>query len=151
MTSRVDPHEIAALLFQAADATRRRFEEMCARYVLTPVQARLLLELEHPASMRQLSERLKCDQSNITGLADRLEEGGWVQRVQGPHDRRVRLLSTTRIGEALRRKLEAALYETSPFLANLTVAEQRTLRNLLRKMVAGQPRTEVFSRTAQSR
>lgn len=136
-----DPHEIAGLLFAAAEATRSRFEELCARFEMTPVQARALLALERPLAMRDLAALLRCDQSNVTGLADRLERQGLVAREPDPADRRVTRLAATRKGQALRRKLDAALHETSPFLASLGDRELRALRDLLRKVVAAGPPT----------
>jgi DNA-binding MarR family transcriptional regulator len=129
-----EAHEIAGLLFGAAEITRRRFDELCARFQMTPVQARALLALENPAPMRDLAAHLRCDPSNVTGIADRLESRGLVRRDADHHDRRVKLLVATPAGEKLRRELEAALLETSPFMVGLTRAERRSLRDLLLKI-----------------
>jgi hypothetical protein len=44
--------------------------------------------------MRMLADRLACERSYITGLADQLEERGLVTRATG-EDRRVKLLALT--------------------------------------------------------
>lgn len=129
-----EAHEIAGLLFGAAELTRRRFDELCARFGMTPVQARALLALDHPVPMRELADHLRCDPSNVTGIADRLESRGLVRREPRSGDRRVKQLVTTTAGERLRRQLESALLATSPFMAALTARERQSLRNLLRKV-----------------
>ncbi len=129
-----EAHEIAGLLFGAAELTRSRFDELCAGFGMTPVQARALLALDHPVPMRELAEHLRCDPSNVTGIADRLESRGLVRRQAQAGDRRVKHLVATTAGEQLRNQLEAALLETSPFMAVLSQRERRSLRNLLRKV-----------------
>ncbi len=54
---------------------------------LAPAQARALheLDLERPISMRELAQRLKSDPSNVTGLIDRLEARGLVERRADPN------------------------------------------------------------------
>jgi DNA-binding MarR family transcriptional regulator len=135
-----EAHEIAGLLFGAAELTRRRFDELCARFGMTPVQARALLALDRPVPMRELADHLRCDPSNVTGIADRLESRGLVCREPLASDRRVKQLVTTAAGKKLRRQLESALLETSPFMAALTVRERRALRNLLRKVNEARPK-----------
>jgi DNA-binding MarR family transcriptional regulator len=129
-----EAHEIAGLLFGAAELTRRRFDELCAGFGMTPVQARALLALERPLPMRELAGILRCDPSNVTGIADRLESRGLVRRDSSGSDRRVKFLLATPAGEEMRRTLEEALIETSPFMAGLTSDERRTLRTLLIKI-----------------
>lgn len=129
-----DAHEIAGLLFGAAELTRQRFQRMCEQHDLTPVQARALMALAQPAPMRALADILRCDPSNVTGIADRLEDRGLITRVAAPGDRRVKLLASTSAGDGLRRKLERALRATSPFLRSLTDRERADLKRLLAKM-----------------
>lgn len=131
-----EAHEIAGLLFGAVDLTRSRFDRLCEKFEMTPVQARALMALDRPKPMRELADELRCDPSNITGLADRLEHRGLVTRRAASEDRRVKLLVVTPAGAAVRRELEAALLRTSPFMAALTGAERASLRKLLRKINA---------------
>ena len=52
-------------------------------------------------SQRELSDFLVVDRSNITGLLDRMEKSGWVQRTDHPNDRRVYLVTLTVAGRKL--------------------------------------------------
>ena len=73
-----------------AERAKADFAEVAGQLGLTPLQARTVLWLEQPSAMGGLVEHLSCDASNVTGLADRLETHGLVERVTGP-DRRVKL------------------------------------------------------------
>jgi DNA-binding MarR family transcriptional regulator len=56
-------------------------------------------------SSAQLSRELYTTPSNITGIVDRLEAKGLVQRIRQPEDRRVYLIGLTETGRALGNKL----------------------------------------------
>ena len=56
-------------------------------------------------SQRELSDVLVVDRSNITGLLDRMEKSGWVQRADHPNDRRVYLVTLTSEGRKLWQKV----------------------------------------------
>ncbi len=130
-----DAHEIAGLLFAVAEQTRHVFEAAARRVELTPPQARALLELHRPASMRAIAQRLRCDASNVTGLADRLQARGLVRRDEDRQDRRVKTLTLTPAGVRVRADLEAAV-RSSPAMAGLSDAERATLRDLLAKVAS---------------
>jgi DNA-binding MarR family transcriptional regulator len=104
------------------------------------VFALLALTPDEPVPMSDLAGVLRCDASNVTGLTDRLETRGLVERRPAPHDRRVRHLVLTDAGLALREQVAARLEEPPPGFAELTADEARTLRDLLKKVVAGGPR-----------
>jgi DNA-binding MarR family transcriptional regulator len=52
-------------------------------------------------SQRELSDVLVVDRSNVTGLLDRMEKCGWVQRADDPLDRRVYRITLTASGRKL--------------------------------------------------
>lgn len=116
---------------------RRRFLIACAELDLHPAQAGALLQLETPLSMHELAARLVCDNSNITGLVDRLEARGLVARQPSPEDRRVRHVVLTRAGTRLRERLLARVEQPVEGLERLSAGEQRQLRDLLARAVDG--------------
>ena len=109
-----------------------------AVFDLSPPQAHALQVLEpgRPVPMRDLAVRLRCDASNITGIVDRLEARGLVERRAAPGDRRVKTLVLTGGGVRLRGLLLDRLSEPPPAIAALGAEEQRRLRDLLRRIVA---------------
>ncbi len=131
-----DAHEIAGLLFQIAEQTRHVFESAARRFDLTPPQARALLELQQPVSMRFVADRLRCDASNVTGIVDRLEARELVTREPDPSDRRIKSLVLTPEGHRARSALENAV-RSSPVMAGLNAGERRTLLRLLSKVATG--------------
>jgi DNA-binding MarR family transcriptional regulator len=122
---------------------RQRLSRTIAELRLSPPQAHALRELEpgQPLPMRDLAGSLACDASNVTGIADRLERRGLVERQVSARDRRVKTLVVTPEGVATRQRLLALLYEVPPPIATLSAEEQRLLRDVLRRMLAepGEP------------
>ena len=78
---------------------------------------------------------LTCDASNVTGIVDRLEARGLVERRPDPGDRRVKMLALTDEGVALRDEIVRRLAMPPEPLAALPRADQRALRDILRLAV----------------
>jgi DNA-binding MarR family transcriptional regulator len=129
-----DSHALSGRLLQVADRVRADFADVVGEVGLTPLQARIVLWLGEPSSMRGLAEHLQCDASNVTGLADRLEELGVVERAAGA-DRRVKLLQLTLRGRSVRTDLAARVAAGSTVTAKLTAGERRQLMGLLDKLL----------------
>ena len=122
------------LIFDVVETMRGSFASLAAELGLTPLQARTILMLEEPVPMRDLADRLACDASNVTGLADRLEGLSAIERVPGA-DRRQKLLSLTPEGRRLRAELEARTTEGSVLAERLNDRESAALARLLRKLL----------------
>jgi DNA-binding MarR family transcriptional regulator len=108
---------------------------------LSPPQLLALhaLEAGEPAPMSALAAALRCDASNVTGIVDRLEDRGLVERRPAPHDRRIKHLVLTEQGEALRREVAERLDEAPAGFDALSAAEARQLGELLKKVASAQP------------
>ena len=104
-----------------------------AEFDLTSAQGDLLCSLEpgHSAPMVALARSLHCHDSNVTGLVDRLEHRGLIERQSNPKDRRVKLIALTKAGETFRGRLLDRLFEPLPFIAVLTLKDKTTLRDIL--------------------
>jgi DNA-binding MarR family transcriptional regulator len=128
----------ALLLHISFQLVSEHFAAAIAEVDLAPAQARALheLDLEQPISMRELAERLKSDPANLTGLIDRLEARGFVERRPHPSDRRIKGLALTAAGAKLRARLFARLYAAPPAVAALDGRDQRALRDVLQRVVA---------------
>ncbi|MEU1006851.1 MarR family winged helix-turn-helix transcriptional regulator [Streptomyces sp. NPDC088810] len=112
------------------------YEKAAGEHTLTGPQARLLslLSLE-PLPMRKLAQKLKCEPSNVTGIVDRLESRGLVERRPDPADRRVKVAAATEEGCRVARDLRESLHFAREPLAALTDDERGSLRDLLRRML----------------
>lgn len=81
------------LCFQLASLSRsmaRHYRERIAPYGLTQAQFFMLVALyeEEGPSLSALAEKTHLDRPTVTGLVDRLERDGWVERRADPNDRR---------------------------------------------------------------
>ncbi len=85
--------------------------------------------------MNVLAERLFCDASNVTGIADRLESRGVIERRSANDDRRVKVLALTPDGVKLRERVVEIMSEPPPAIAALSERDQRALRDILRRAV----------------
>jgi DNA-binding MarR family transcriptional regulator len=129
-TAELSDSAVVGLLFAAVHAVSVHFESVAARYGLTIQQAKFLRSLDEPQPMRAIAVQNSCDPSNVTGVIDRIERLGLVQRTPDPSDRRVRLLSLTPEGRRVRRKIDAEL-EDVPALAALGARDRAELTRLL--------------------
>jgi DNA-binding MarR family transcriptional regulator len=142
MASRVgsnDPaREAWSIVFQLAMANRGRLIDALDELDLTFMQAHALRLLEpgEERTMGKLAGTIKCDPSNITGIVDRLEARGLVERRSAVGDRRVKAVALTPAGVALRARVFAAFGEPPPPIRGLPKADQLALRDILRRAVA---------------
>jgi len=89
-----------------------------------------------PVPMSSIANLLRCERSAVTWITDRLEERGYVERRSNPGDRRVKLLALTDEGRRVREEIRARLATPPAALLRLSAAEQRSLRDLLRKALS---------------
>ena len=118
--------------------SRPRFVQLCAEYDITPPQLFTLKHLDdgHMLSMSEAAKLLNCDASNVTGIVDRLEARGLVERRGAPGDRRVTMLALTDKGAALREELRRRMADPPPALAELPQKDQKALHDILRRVLA---------------
>jgi MarR family transcriptional regulator, organic hydroperoxide resistance regulator len=126
------------LLFRVAKAKHGVLSAKLAELDLTPVQAHTLrrLDPDEPLAMSALAEALYCHASNVTGIVDRLESRGLVERTPGAEDRRVKTLVLTAEGARTRARVIDLLSEPPAALARLPEPDQRALRDILQRALA---------------
>ncbi|MFJ9871691.1 MarR family winged helix-turn-helix transcriptional regulator [[Kitasatospora] papulosa] len=137
-SSRTDPLtlDVIQLIGGVVARYHEEYDRAAATHALTGAQARVLglLSLQ-PMPMRKVARKLKCEPSNITGIVDRLELRGLVERRPDPADRRVKLAAPTEEGIRMAEQLRDALDFAREPLAELSEAEHTVLRDLLRRML----------------
>jgi MarR family transcriptional regulator, organic hydroperoxide resistance regulator len=112
-----------------------RFPSIAAEFDLSPPQAIVMRLLAEPRPMSDFARAMHCDNSNVTGIVDRLEERGLVERQAADYDRRVKLIAATAKGKRLRDQLNRRLAEPPEAIANLSEGDLVTLRDILRRAV----------------
>src|SRR5205809_1126209 len=136
---RTDPgSEAWSLIHWLWVANKQRFFAMSQEFELAPQQMIALRMLgAGPRKMSELAQALFCDNSNVTGIVDRLEERGLVRREAAEGDRRVRLLVLTKEGDRVRGEITKRMAEPPPPIASLSEKDQRALRDILKRAAEG--------------
>jgi DNA-binding MarR family transcriptional regulator len=134
-TERTAASEAWSLIAELFTSQRTRFLAIASEFDLAPAQLGALkaLDPESPLPMRDLAQALACDNSNVTGIIDRLEDRGLVERRPSTQDRRVKMLVVTEAGRDIRRRVKERMEEPPEPLKRLTEDEQVALRDLMRK------------------
>jgi DNA-binding MarR family transcriptional regulator len=103
---------------------------------LRPAAFGALRVLDQPRTMSEIADFLRCDNSNVTGIVDGLEARGLAERTASPGDRRIKLIALTAEGRRLRSRLMREARKPPAWLKSLSAADQRTLRDVLRRATA---------------
>ncbi|MHC5198739.1 MAG: MarR family winged helix-turn-helix transcriptional regulator [Planctomycetota bacterium] len=105
-------HEALLNLYYTSICIKKHAVEFFRNYELTDVQFNLMMALKHHGgkegvSQARLSEMMMVNRANVTGLIDRLEKIGMVQRTAAA-DRRYNMIRLTTKGKKLLEKLDPA-------------------------------------------
>ena len=90
--------------------------------------------LDTPLAMKDLGQRMHCDPSFITSIADTLEKYGLAAREADPGDRRVKRLVLTPAGAELKERIENEVLSRAPWHQALTTQQRSSLLALLHAM-----------------
>ena len=123
------------MFFELLMRHKLRFSEEVADLDLSAIQARTLLciDPDEPSTMSEVAQELGCGPSNITGVIDKLEARGLVERRRRTGDRRIKTVAMTRKGVALRKRLTTRLAQPAPWMVALSAEDQRNLVAILRR------------------
>src|SRR3954467_6552717 len=139
MTKPKDPGaEAWELMFELLKGTKRERFQLGQEYGLSPMQLGALHSLEpgRELPMSSLADALLCAASNVTGIVDRLEARGLIERRAAAHDRRVKLLGLTDEGVRVRDEVTRRMHLPPAEIADLPQADQRALRDLMKRALA---------------
>src|SRR5215203_2178685 len=141
---RTDPgSEAWSLMHWLMVTNKQRLFAMAQEFELAPQQMIALRMLgTGPRKMSELAHALFCDNSNVTGIVDRLEERGLVTREAAEGDRRVKLLVLTDEGERIRVEITKRMAEPPAPIASLPEKDQRALRDILKRALENDPEAE---------
>jgi DNA-binding MarR family transcriptional regulator len=110
----------------------------CEEFQLTPSQVHVLLWLgkDGTLAMGELARRLGVTEKTITGLVDRLERAGYLQRERIAPDRRVVRCRLTPEGQKMYEKLDQSLLEGMvQMLGMLDGTDRKALFRVVEKLV----------------
>ena len=112
-----------------------RLPAVAQEFGLSPMGVKTLYLLEPGVEvpMSRVAEQCGCDASNITGIVDRMEARGLIERRDSPSDRRVKLIALTDDGAEVQTRVLDRLYEPPEAIEALSVEDQRALRDIMRR------------------
>jgi len=136
----------------------QRGEQLSQRYQVPVSAMKALRRLDTPVAMKDLGQRLHCDPSFVTMIADALEQRGLAKRVPNPADRRIKNLALTDRGLEIKAAMEQELLGQMPWTHALNRSEREQFLELVRKMcktmaagpaapAVSEPETEVSTST----
>jgi DNA-binding MarR family transcriptional regulator len=102
---------------------------------LRPAAMGALRTLDRPRTMSEIATVLHCDNSNVTGIVDVLEEKGLATRRPSAADRRVKLIELTAEGRKVRARLTRAIAKPPAWVEGLSEADQQALVAILGRAV----------------
>jgi len=108
---------------------------IATEFGLTGSDAMALFKLDAPMTMKELGQRMGCDPSFITTVADALERHGLARREPSIHDRRSKNMVLTPEGVSVRDRIITELMSRAPWSTTLDTKERRCLLGLMRKML----------------
>jgi DNA-binding MarR family transcriptional regulator len=134
-------HQEATLnLLRTSDRLQIQFARLLRESALTPSQYNILRILRgegKPLPILEIASRTVTLVPGITGLVDRLQEAGFVQRQRCNEDRRVIYVVITDKGKEILRALDQPVLELhAKLLGHLTESELKELNRLLEKVRA---------------
>lgn len=121
---------LSRALVRAAEQVKASFTAAVAPLGIPVQLARAVTMLDETLPMSALADKLSCDPSYVTTLADQLEDRGLAERLPGT-DRRVKRLALTAEGWAVREQIATALSTHSIVLTRLDDAQRAALGPIL--------------------
>ncbi|MDP9383815.1 MAG: MarR family transcriptional regulator [Actinomycetota bacterium] len=130
--------EAWALFWRIFSDDKPRRMAVMADLGLSFMQSMALSRLEPgvPLPMSALATSMQCDNSNVTGIVDRLEAAGLAERRPAEHDRRVKAILLTEKGEALRGEAMERMGRPPAPIAALSEKDAQALCVILRRAAA---------------
>ncbi|HEX4421601.1 MAG TPA: MarR family transcriptional regulator [Kofleriaceae bacterium] len=128
-------------LFQLSFLLQACLARIAAEHDLSLVQVRLLGILrDREPGMLELARYLELEKSSLSGLVDRAENRGLVERIQSPSDRRATTIRVTARGRKLSRVIaDAVRVEVDALVQPLPKADQDRLAALVRHVLPAGP------------
>jgi DNA-binding MarR family transcriptional regulator len=129
--------ELVDALVRASFATMAVLNRIAAEHDMSLTQLRVLAILrDRRVKMSDLADYLGLDKSTVSGLVDRAEKRGLLQRAPNPLDGRgVDVLLAAGGAELASRGAAEIAHALSPMTSALTPAEARRLAALLERML----------------
>lgn len=135
-------HEAIMNIVLTGQLLAKEGDRLLRPFGLTDSQFNILMLLKYQVeggeiNQTQLGQMLLVNRSNVTGLIDRMEQAGWVERVDEAGDRRVKRIMMTAAGRKLAERAEKIYFKRiEEVMGSLSHSENRALCELLERLRA---------------
>jgi MarR family transcriptional regulator for hemolysin len=126
-----------SLVRDVSKLVRKCFEQKSANHGLTQAQWMAINHLIYNEGINQktLAEMMEIEPITLTGLIDRLEHAGWVERRHDASDRRVRLLYLTKQAHPILEQMnEIKMQVREKAFVGISPKEQQKIMKILRNV-----------------
>jgi DNA-binding MarR family transcriptional regulator len=108
-------HEAVLSIFLTGMLLAKEGDRILRPFGLTDSQFNVLMLLNYQSdngeiNQTNLGQMLLVNRSNVTGLVDRMEEAGWVERTADAEDRRINRVRLTAAGREVLSRAETAYF-----------------------------------------
>jgi DNA-binding MarR family transcriptional regulator len=134
---KADIDQVLEAIFWLTTETRRVTKELARRANLTGPQLTILKVLEQVGdmSLSEVSDRIRAQNSTVTGIIDRMEREGLAERVRSKEDRRVVRIHLTDKGLKIAREIPLEpVVILRKALGGLTSTESKELLRIFTKV-----------------
>lgn len=130
-------NQVCFALYSASNAMGRAYQPLLKALDLTYLQYIVMMVLweEQSINVKQLGRRIHLDSGTLTPLLKRLEAKGYVSRTRSKEDERIRIISVTELGMALREKAKTIPVEMMG-MSKMNVEELIKLKSDCEKLLA---------------
>lgn len=112
------------------------FLSIAREHDLRPAAFGALRMLGEPRTMGTLAALLHCDNSNVTGIVDNLEDKNLAVRFPSEVDRRIKVVELSVPGEKLRKRLMEEMAKPPDWVESLSEKDRKALRDILQRAAA---------------
>jgi len=136
MISKQLQDQLSLLIIRASMKGKYAIADIAEAHNITlmPALVLCLLEPNQPVPMKTISQFMACDPSNVTTIVEQLVNEHLVERKEASYDRRIKILTLTDAGLALRDTfLEVTTSTRLPNLNSLTTDEVEQIMVILEK------------------
>jgi DNA-binding MarR family transcriptional regulator len=129
-------NQVCFPLYSAANAVVRAYRPLLDELDITYLQYMVLMVLwrESSLNVKELGQSLRLDSGTLTPLLKRLESKGFVTRSRSEQDERVRIITITQQGMALKQKASDIPLKLSRALG-LPAAKGKQLKKLCEELL----------------
>ncbi len=114
------------------------FSEGLSKYGITPGQYGVLACLwkDETLSPKEIATILRVENSTISGVLDRMQKRGLIDRVLNPNNRRSITVKATKEGMALKEPVQKTIDELNDLvLRDFSPQEQEQFRSLIKRLI----------------